>query len=50
MGTGVFGGMLATTFVATIFIPLFFRLLSRGKQHMPAGDRTGNGTQGGQHG
>ena len=50
MGTGVFGGMLAATFVATIFIPLFFRLLSRGKQHMPAGDRTGNGTQGGQHG
>jgi len=24
MGTGVFGGMLAATFVATIFIPMFF--------------------------
>ncbi len=27
MGTGVFGGMLAATFVATIFVPLFFVLL-----------------------
>ena len=25
MGTGVFGGMLAATFIATIFIPLFFK-------------------------
>jgi hydrophobe/amphiphile efflux-1 (HAE1) family protein len=24
MGTGVFGGMLASTFIATVFIPLFF--------------------------
>ncbi len=24
MGTGVFGGMILATFVATIFIPLFF--------------------------
>ena len=31
MGTGVFGGMLAATFIATIFIPLFFVLLSRTK-------------------
>ena len=29
MGTGVFGGMLAATFIATIFIPLFFVLLTR---------------------
>jgi HAE1 family hydrophobic/amphiphilic exporter-1/multidrug efflux pump len=29
MGTGVFGGMLAATFIATIFIPLFFVILSR---------------------
>jgi HAE1 family hydrophobic/amphiphilic exporter-1/multidrug efflux pump len=29
MGTGVFGGMLAATFIATLFIPLFFRWLSR---------------------
>ncbi len=28
MGTGVFGGMLASTFIATIFIPLFFTWLS----------------------
>ena len=31
MGTGVFGGMLAATFIATIFIPLFYKLLSRDK-------------------
>src|SRR5207244_7330751 len=29
MGTGVFGGMLAATFVATIFIPLFFTVVAR---------------------
>ena len=29
MGTGVFGGMLVATFVAPLFIPLFFTLLSR---------------------
>ncbi len=29
MGTGVLGGMLIATFVATIFVPLFFVLLSR---------------------
>ncbi len=28
MGTGVFGGMLAATFIATLFIPLFFVLLA----------------------
>jgi HAE1 family hydrophobic/amphiphilic exporter-1/multidrug efflux pump len=32
MGTGVFGGMLAATFIATLFIPLFFVLLSREKK------------------
>ena len=31
MGTGVFGGMLAATFIATIFIPMFFTWLQRGK-------------------
>jgi HAE1 family hydrophobic/amphiphilic exporter-1/multidrug efflux pump len=31
MGTGVVGGMLAATFVATVFIPLFFKWLSSGK-------------------
>jgi len=29
MGTGVFGGMLASTFIATIFVPMFFTWLSR---------------------
>jgi HAE1 family hydrophobic/amphiphilic exporter-1/multidrug efflux pump len=28
MGTGVEGGMLAATFVATLFVPLFFILLT----------------------
>ncbi len=31
MGTGVFGGMLAATFVATVFVPLFFVVLTRTK-------------------
>jgi HAE1 family hydrophobic/amphiphilic exporter-1/multidrug efflux pump len=31
MGTGVFGGMLAATFIATVFIPMFFVLLSTRK-------------------
>lgn len=29
MGTGVFGGMLAATFVATIFVPVFFTWFAR---------------------
>jgi HAE1 family hydrophobic/amphiphilic exporter-1/multidrug efflux pump len=38
MGTGVFGGMLAATFIATIFVPLFFKWLARGKPpHVPPG-------------
>jgi HAE1 family hydrophobic/amphiphilic exporter-1/multidrug efflux pump len=37
MGTGVFAGMIAATFIATIFIPLFFTWLERGKQMAPAG-------------
>ncbi|MFA5530151.1 MAG: efflux RND transporter permease subunit, partial [Thiohalomonadaceae bacterium] len=38
MGTGVFGGMLAATFIATLFVPLFFKWLERGKQALPVGD------------
>ncbi|MBI2318384.1 MAG: efflux RND transporter permease subunit, partial [Betaproteobacteria bacterium] len=39
MGTGVLGGMLAATFIATLFVPLFFRLLSRDKRAAaPAGE------------
>ena len=37
MGTGVFAGMIAATFIATIFIPLFFTWLERGKP-LPPGD------------
>lgn len=29
MGTGVFGGMIAATFIATLFVPLFFTWLER---------------------
>ena len=29
MGTGVFGGMIVATFVAPIFVPMFFTLLAR---------------------
>jgi multidrug efflux pump subunit AcrB len=29
MGTGVVGGMLAATFIATLFVPLFFVLAAR---------------------
>ena len=39
MGTGVFGGMLIATFVATVFVPLFFTLVARRrgkKAHAPA--------------
>jgi HAE1 family hydrophobic/amphiphilic exporter-1/multidrug efflux pump len=36
MGTGVFGGMLAATFIATLFIPLFFVLLGRRKEKRDA--------------
>ena len=35
MGTGVFGGMIAATFIATVFVPLFFKWLERGKQINP---------------
>jgi multidrug efflux pump subunit AcrB len=36
MGTGVVGGMLAATFIATIFIPLFFVLVARKSKRKPA--------------
>ena len=39
MGTGVFGGMLASTFIATIFVPMFFTWMSRRQaKQMPAAD------------
>jgi len=36
MGTGVFGGMLAATFVATLFVPLFYVLLTPNRGGDPA--------------
>ncbi|NBV38651.1 MAG: hydrophobe/amphiphile efflux-1 family RND transporter, partial [Verrucomicrobia bacterium] len=33
MGTGVFGGMIFDTFIATLFIPLFFKLLTGDRQN-----------------
>ncbi|MDD3483412.1 efflux RND transporter permease subunit [Azovibrio restrictus] len=41
MGTGVFGGMIAATFIATIFVPLFFKWLERGKQPQLTGHSHG---------
>jgi hydrophobe/amphiphile efflux-1 (HAE1) family protein len=32
MGTGVVGGMLAATFVATLFVPLFFTVMARRRE------------------
>ena len=41
MGTGVFGGMIVATFIAPIFVPLFFALLARKPrphhEHLPQG-------------
>jgi HAE1 family hydrophobic/amphiphilic exporter-1/multidrug efflux pump len=36
MGTGVVGGMLAATFIATVFIPLFFVLFARRRKRRQA--------------
>ena len=38
MGTGVFVGVIGATFIATLFIPIFFVWLEGGKQLPPAGD------------
>ncbi len=35
MGTGVFGGMIFDTFVATLFIPLFFKVLTGDRKEAP---------------
>jgi len=35
IGTGVIGGMLAATFIAILFVPLFFRLLTRRRKVEP---------------
>ncbi len=36
MGTGVFGGMILATFIATVFVPLFFVLVARRRKESPA--------------
>jgi multidrug efflux pump len=42
IGTGVIGGMLLSTLVATFFVPLFFHLLeSRSGRKAPAGGPEG---------
>jgi hypothetical protein len=51
MGTGVFGGMLLATFVATIFVPLFFVMVARrgrnpGATHEDYGSQALVGTSG----
>ncbi len=46
IGTGVFGGMLAATFLAIFFVPLFFvvigKLFDRGNRPLPDGEGAGN--------
>jgi len=37
MGTGVFGGMLAATFISTIFVPVFFTWFARKSKHKRIG-------------
>jgi multidrug efflux pump len=38
IGTGVIGGMIAATAIAILFVPLFFRLLTRKRTVKPADD------------
>jgi multidrug efflux pump len=38
MGTGVVGGMLAATFIATIFVPLFFTVVARRRKARQASE------------
>ncbi len=43
MGTGVLGGMLAATLLAMVFVPLFFRWVSRDRKPAAATAGTGHG-------
>jgi HAE1 family hydrophobic/amphiphilic exporter-1/multidrug efflux pump len=36
MGTGVFGGMLISTFIATVFVPLFFTVMTQRRRDQRA--------------
>ena len=42
MGTGVFGGMIVATFIATVFIPLFFVWLSSKREKKTADNVAGD--------
>jgi Cu/Ag efflux pump CusA len=51
IGTGVFGGMLAATFMAIFFVPLFFVLVRKFAQRRPGqlatGPSAGSSAEGG---
>jgi len=44
MGTGVFGGMIIATFIAPIFVPLFFALLARKPRPVHAHEGSASGS------
>jgi multidrug efflux pump len=44
IGTGVIGGMIAATFIAILFVPLFFRLPTR-QRKQPEADAAGKAAQ-----
>jgi len=44
VGTGVMGGMMAATFLAIFFVPLFFKLLDVQHQHEPRANNKAEGT------
>jgi multidrug efflux pump len=44
MGTGVVGGMLFATFIATLFVPLFFLLFARRRKRRTAPQPQASGT------
>jgi multidrug efflux pump subunit AcrB len=46
IGTGVIGGMLAATFIAILFVPLFFRLLTRRPNPKPEIDAAASAQRG----
>ena len=44
MGSGVFGGMIIATFIAPIFVPLFFTLFARREKTPPKAPTVGGAT------
>ncbi|MCI5850920.1 MAG: efflux RND transporter permease subunit [Sutterellaceae bacterium] len=45
MGTGVFGGMIASTFVATVFVPVFFTWFAAWRKGNKAGPKAAPGKE-----